>query len=81
MPGCRSELDAFVDRLVTPANPIPPGRIDLNLKDLPTAPWQGNFTQPDFEAAVGRCVEYIGAGDAFKAAYLGISLQKNPPAT
>ena len=43
------ELDAFVDRLVTPANPIPPGRIDLNLKDLPTAPWQANFTQPDFE--------------------------------
>jgi len=35
------------------------------LKD-PTARFQSNFTQPQYEAAVRKAVEYIHAGDAFQ---------------
>ena len=31
-----------------------------------TLPYQSNFTQADFEAAVRKCVEYIRAGDIFQ---------------
>ncbi len=48
------------------------GSADLQLTDIgniegdPTLPWTSNFSQPDFEAAVDRCKEYIRAGDIFQ---------------
>ena len=32
-------------------------------------PYQSNFTEDDFEAAVERCVEYIRAGDIFPVVF------------
>ena len=68
--ACR-RVDALVERLGQPAT-------DLPLKDIdplssgtggsrpPLARTTSNFTQPGFEAAVRKAVEYINAGDAFQ---------------
>jgi anthranilate synthase component 1 len=61
-----AQLEAFTTRLMTHTSPLPAGTIDLDLRDLPVAPWDANFERGDFEAAVRRCTEYIGAGDAFQ---------------
>ena len=63
--GC-AELEAYVDRLMTHSKPLPAGTIDLDVRQLPAAPIDGNFTREGFEAAVRRCQEYIAAGDAFQ---------------
>ncbi len=62
-----AELDAYVERLSTPGAPLAPGTVDLDTSARPTAPPRSNFAhQPDFEAAVERCREYIAAGDIFQ---------------
>jgi anthranilate synthase component 1 len=63
--GCR-ELGEFVGQLMTHTKPLPAGTIDLDLRELPAAPLSGNFSRSAFEAAAGRCQEYIAAGDAFQ---------------
>jgi anthranilate synthase component 1 len=63
--GC-ARLDDFVGRLMTHANPLPQGPIDLDLTRLPAAALAGNVPPGRFEAAVRRCKEYIAAGDAFQ---------------
>jgi len=64
--GC-AELEQFVDRLETHSTiPLPPGSIDLDLAELPQAALKSNFTRDDFERAVGKCKDYISAGDAFQ---------------
>ena len=60
------QLDAFVERLLTPSDPLPAGAIDLDLRDIAAPPMAGNFTRSEFESAVRRCKEYIAAGDAFQ---------------
>lgn len=39
---------------------------DLDLTVEPQLAYESNFTQPDFEAAVRKCKEYIVAGDIFQ---------------
>ena len=60
------ELTRFVGQLMTHADGLPAGAIDLDLTALPTAPLAGNFAREDFESAVRQCKQYIAAGDAFQ---------------
>ncbi len=60
---CR-RVDALVAALSEPGEGV-------NLADIATAgeaavDYRSNFTQPEFEAAVRKCVEYIRAGDIFQ---------------
>ncbi len=61
--ACR-RVDRFVDKLSTPTDVLTPTDIsttgDVHLE------YQSNFTKPQFEAAVRKCVEYIRAGDIFQ---------------
>jgi anthranilate synthase component 1 len=64
--GCE-ELERFVDRLEThSAVRLPPGSVDLDLSQRPSAAMSANFTRAAFESAVRKCQEYISAGDAFQ---------------
>ena len=59
---------------------------DLPLADIDTAgdpqiPYTANFTQPDFERAVEKCVDYIRAGDIFQVVLsqrLELDIQADP---
>jgi anthranilate synthase component 1 len=57
-----------VDDLVTQLadNPCDLRPIDIATNNQLTIEPTSNFTQADFEAAVGKCVEYIRAGDIFQ---------------
>jgi anthranilate synthase component 1 len=60
-----------VDKLVEDLASVP---CDLRPFDIaavgePRLPYQSNFTQADFEAAVRKCVEYIRAGDIFQVVF------------
>jgi anthranilate synthase component 1 len=62
--GCQ-RIDRLVEKLSAPAS------TDLAPADIDTAgdahlAYQSNFTQPQFESAVRKCVEYIRAGDIFQ---------------
>ncbi|MCZ6836557.1 MAG: anthranilate synthase component I, partial [Planctomycetota bacterium] len=61
-----AELDQFVSNLETHNVPLPAGPIDLDPLEQPTGNLTSNFTREEFEQAVERCREYIGAGDAFQ---------------
>jgi len=59
-----ARVDELVTRLTAP-------RSGLECTDIATAgelslPFDSNFTQPAFEQAVRKCVEYIEAGDIFQ---------------
>jgi anthranilate synthase component 1 len=81
----RAYLDACqrVDRLVEQLSDAP---CDLKPFDIPpatpvTIPYESNFTQSDFEAAVRKCVEYIRAGDIFQVVFsqrLRVPIQSHP---
>jgi len=43
--------------------------LDVSIDDELTIECTSNFTQPDFEAAVEKCVEYIRAGDVFQVVF------------
>ncbi|MCI0677167.1 MAG: anthranilate synthase component I, partial [Phycisphaerales bacterium] len=61
------ELEQFVDRLELHSDvPLPVGRIDLAVGDLPPPHIKSNLTREEFQEAVGRCKQYISAGDAFQ---------------
>ncbi len=53
-------VDRTVERLRGPLPGVPGDRAGVE------APFSSNFSQPEFEAAVSRAVEYIRAGDAFQ---------------
>ncbi len=76
--ACR-RVDRFVEKLSTPTNTLPPTDIDtagdVKLK------YTSNFTQPKFEAAVEKCIEYIRAGDIFQVVIgqrLAVPLEVDP---
>ncbi|TWT36070.1 Anthranilate synthase component 1 [Posidoniimonas corsicana] len=59
-----ARVDRLVDRLSVPASTLTPEDIDTTGGvDLP---YESNFTQDGFQAAVEKCVEYIRAGDIFQ---------------
>jgi len=59
-----SRVNRLVEKLSTPTDSLTPTDIDItgdvNVK------YESNFTQPQFEDAVRKCVEYIRAGDIFQ---------------
>jgi anthranilate synthase component 1 len=57
-------VDQLVEELSTHPCDLQP--VDITLEGAPSIPYQSNFTQEQFEAAVGKCVEYIRAGDIFQ---------------
>ncbi len=57
-------VDGLVDELAVHPCDLPP--LDICTEGDVSIPWQSNFTQADFEAAVRKCVEYIRAGDIFQ---------------
>ncbi len=59
---CR--VDRLVEQLSTPRGDVQP--VDIRFGGEPAIPYQSNFTQPDFERAVEKCVDYIRAGDIFQ---------------
>ncbi len=61
--ACR-RVDDLVARLSTPLPDLPPA--DIETGGEPRVPHQSNFSQPQFEQAVERCLEYIRAGDIFQ---------------
>ncbi|QDU87596.1 Anthranilate synthase component 1 [Pirellulimonas nuda] len=61
-----ARVDRLVDRLSAPPEKEPLPMADVNLVGAPTAQYQSNFTQAEYEAAVRKCVEYIRAGDIFQ---------------
>jgi anthranilate synthase component 1 len=61
------DLERFVDRLERHSDvPLPVGRIDMDVRDLPPPDIKSNLTRGEFEKAVGACKQYIAAGDAFQ---------------
>ena len=60
-----AKIDELVRRL---AAPLPPPAGLTNSSSVPAepAPVESNFTQPQYEAAVAKCVEYIYAGDVIQ---------------
>jgi anthranilate synthase component 1 len=76
--ACR-RVDRLVEKLSTPGNSLAPTDIDStgehHLK------YKSNFTADEFEDAVGRCVEYIRAGDIFQVVIsqrLAVPLEVDP---
>ena len=68
--ACR-RVDELVERLQQPGADLPLTDIDPLSRNSggsppPLARLTSNFTQPQYEAAVKRVVEYINAGDAFQ---------------
>src|SRR5205085_8778907 len=60
--ACR-RVDDLAKRLSQPAKLSP---ADIATTGAPSIAWKSNFEQPQFEAAVRKCVEYIKAGDIFQ---------------
>jgi anthranilate synthase component I len=61
--ACR-RVDRLVEKLSTPTETLTP--MDIEVGGEPKLEYQSNFTQSEFEAAIGKCVEYIRAGDIFQ---------------
>ena len=60
-----AKIDELVRRLSQPLPP-PAGLTDTPSVPPAPAPVESNFTQPQYEQAVARCVEYIYAGDVIQ---------------
>jgi len=60
----RRRVNALVEQLGSQPAELRP--LDIEPAGEVHLPWQSNFTQPQFEQAVRRCVEYIRAGDIFQ---------------
>ncbi len=61
--ACR-RADELVAKLSAPTADLPP--VDIRPGGDPSIAYRANFTQPAFEEAVLKCVEYIRAGDIFQ---------------
>ena len=57
-------VDQLVEKLSQPTDNLK--LADIDTSGDPHLAYQANFTQPEFEAAVKKCVEYIRAGDIFQ---------------
>ena len=64
--ACR-RVDEIVEQLGAQAGQLKP--VDIDTSGEVQLPYQSNFTQDDFEAAVDKCVEYIKAGDIFQVVF------------
>ena len=60
-----AKIDELVRRLGQPLQP-PAGLTDTPSAPAEPPPVESNFTQPQYEAAVAKCVEYIYAGDVIQ---------------
>jgi anthranilate synthase component 1 len=60
----RRRVNALVEQLGSQPAELRP--LDIEPAGEVRLQWQSNFTQPQFEQAVRRCVEYIRAGDIFQ---------------
>jgi len=72
-------VDRLVDQLSAPADPLP--TVDIDTAGESQLQFTSNYDQPDFEAAVRRCVEYIEAGDIFQVVIsqrLKLEIQSDP---
>lgn len=61
--ACR-RVDRFIEKLSGPKNSLAP--VDIDTAGEAHVAYKSNFTQPQFEAAVRKCDEYIKAGDIFQ---------------
>ncbi|MEM9185415.1 MAG: anthranilate synthase component I [Planctomycetota bacterium] len=61
--ACR-RVDALVAKLTDSDHPLSP--TDIDTSGGVSLACESNFSQPEFEAAVDKCVEYIRAGDIFQ---------------
>lgn len=61
--ACR-RVDSLVEKLSSPQCDLKP--FDIRTTGDVSLPYESNFAQADFEAAVRKCVEYIRAGDIFQ---------------
>ncbi len=57
-------VDELVAKLSEPSGAIVPLDVEAQVAASPS--YKANFTQPEYERAVERCVEYIRAGDIFQ---------------
>ena len=76
--ACR-RVDRFVAKLSTPTESLTP--TDIAVAGESHLAFKSNFTQPQFEDAVRKCVEYIRAGDIFQVVLsqrLAIPLTADP---
>ena len=67
----RQAYDEACGRVDETCQQLQTGKADLTLNDIdltgePQLAYQSNFTQPEFEAAVEKCKDYIVAGDVFQ---------------
>jgi anthranilate synthase component I len=62
--AAQQHLDALEARLLDRQAELLPRRAEF--ASAPDLPFVSNFTQPQFEAVVRKCVEYIEAGDIFQ---------------
>ncbi|MDB5385395.1 MAG: trpE [Planctomycetaceae bacterium] len=67
----RAEYDRACQQVDDLCRRLQRGVSDLQLTDIAltgevSETWKSNFTQPEFEAAVEKCKEYIRAGDIFQ---------------
>jgi len=76
--ACR-RVDRLVDQLSSEQGAIRP--VDVHREGDVSLSYQSNFTQPDFERAVEKCVEYIRAGDIFQVVFsqrLEVPIRSHP---
>lgn len=72
-------VDDLVRELSNPTAELAPA--DIALGGDPTAKYESNFGQADYEDAVRKCVEYIRAGDIFQVVLsqrLELAVQSDP---
>ena len=67
----RAEYDRVAARIDETCQQLQQSSSDIEMTDIAiggesSIEWQSNFTQPEFEAAVENCKEYIRAGDVFQ---------------
>ena len=60
-----AKIDELVRRLAAPLE-LPPEMVGIPPAAHPSPAVESNFTQPQYEEAVGKCVEYIYAGDVIQ---------------
>ncbi|MFZ5828985.1 MAG: anthranilate synthase component I, partial [Planctomycetota bacterium] len=76
--ACR-RVDRLVEQLSSKVCPLQP--IDIAQGGDVALEYRSNFTQPEFEDAVRKCVEYIRAGDIFQVVFsqrLEVPLRAHP---
>src|SRR3954470_21341948 len=76
--ACR-RVDRFIEKLSAPKGSLAP--VDIDTAGEAHVAYKSNFSQPQFEAAVRKCNEYIKAGDIFQVVIsqrLSVPLKVDP---